>query len=440
MKIERIALTVMAASLAMLAGIHSDAQVTREKIGSDIYAASGIYHLYKPGNMAETPAPEGYQAFYISHAGRHGSRYHTSLKDFAVVGGKLSAADSLGLLTLKGKALRSDLDRIYRASVGLDGELTERGAEEHRTIAARMYGRFPSVFKSPSRIYVDATSSTVHRCQVSMLNFTGEIKKLNPNLKVNLRSGDSYQRSMLWKPSWFVKVMHISDNLVDSLSRAWIDGSDFMNSVFTDREAADRIIGREDKFLRAVLIAGSIAPDLSMDDICVPGYFSEDERFAIAKLNSCRIYSSMVNAAESEGKRLCVIEGMLDDVIAKADAAVSRKSDVAADLRFAHDASVMPLCGLIGIEGCSEPWHVEEVWKHWMTSDYTPMASNLQMIFYRKPGSKDILVKFLLNEQERAISALTPVSGPYYSWKDVRKHFLRRLDYARSVLATMPAE
>lgn len=106
---------------------------------------------------------------------------------------------------------------------------------------------------------------------------------------------------------------------------------------------------------------------------------------------------------------------------------------MAADLRFAHDVSVMPLAGLMGIEGCSEIWPLEEVWEHWMASDFTPMACNLQMVFYRRPGSKDILVKFLLNEQERLLNGVDPVSGPYYRWKDVRRHLSGRLAYARKV-------
>ena len=423
------------ALVASFIALPSGAQVTLEKINADKFAGAGIYHIYKAGNMTDTAAPEGYEPFYISHIGRHGSRYHSSDKSFDALAAMFMKADSLGILTEKGKALYSDMYRIDSVSAGKAGKLSARGKNEHKEIAGRMFRRFPSVFKSDSRRYVDAVSSTVQRCQESMFSCTGELKKLNKKLRVNVHSGDSYMAYLLRKPSWFKTVVKISAPQVDSLSKAWIDVSDFMNSIFTDRNLADSIVGREDMFAREINTWGSIASDLDLDDIFVSSYFTPEEMFSMTKLNSCRIYSEMLNAAESEGRRISMADDLLEDFIVKADAAVSAKSNVAADLRFAHDVSVMPLAGLMGIEGCSEMWPLEEVWMHWMAADFTPMACNLQMVFYRKPGSKDVLVKFLLNEQERLLNGVEPVSGPYYRWKDVRRHLAGRLDYAHKVNA-----
>ena len=428
----RFAALALAASFFALP---SGAQVTLEKINADKFAGAGIYHIYKAGNMTDTAAPEGFEPFYISHIGRHGSRYHSSDKSFGALAAMFMKADSLGILTEKGKALYSDLYRIDSVSVGKAGKLSARGKNEHKEIADRMFLRFPSVFKSDSRRYVDAVSSTVQRCQESMFSCTGELKKLNKKLRVNVHSGDSYMAYLLRKPSWFKAVVRISAPQVDSLSKAWIDVSDFMNSIFTDRKAADSIVGREDMFAREIFTWGSIAPDIDLNDIFVSSYFTPEEMFSITKLNSCRIYSEMVNAAESEGRRIAMADDLLEDFIVKANAAVSAKSNVADELRFAHNVSVMPLAGRIGIEGCIEMWPLEEVWMHWMAADFTPMACNLQMVFYRRPGSKDVLVKFLLNEQERLLNGVEPVSGPYYRWKDVRRHLSGRLDYAHKVNA-----
>lgn len=432
---DRIVACVLSVSLASLVAMPCEAQVTLEKIKADKFAGAGIYHIYQPGDMTDSEAPEGFEPFYISHIGRHGSRYHSSDKTFGGLAAMFLKADSLGILTMKGKALYSDLHRIDSVSAGKAGKLSARGKMEHKEIANRMFHRFPSVFKSGSRRYVDAVSSTVQRCQESMFSCTGELKKLNKKLKVNVHTGDSYMAYLLRKPSWFKAVVRISAPEVDSLSRTWIDVSDFMNSIFTDRKAADSIVGREDMFARDLFTWGSIAPDLDLNDIFVSSYFTSEEMFSMTKLNSCRIYSEMVNAAESEGRRMALADDLLEDFIVKADAAMSKKSDVAADLRFAHDVSVMPLAGLMGIAGCSEMWPLEEVWMHWMAADFTPMACNIQMVFYRRPGSKDILVKFLLNEQERLLNGVDPVSGPYYRWKDVRRHLAGRLDYAHKVNA-----
>lgn len=45
--------------------------------------SAGIYHSYeyRPGPAA--PVPDGYEPFYISHYGRHGSRYHSKEEAYA---------------------------------------------------------------------------------------------------------------------------------------------------------------------------------------------------------------------------------------------------------------------------------------------------------------------------------------------------------------------
>jgi hypothetical protein len=52
------------------------------------------------------------------------------------------------------------------------------------------------------------------------------------------------------------------------------------------------------------------------------------------------------------------------------------------------------------------------------------MCGNVQLIFYRKQNSRDILVKLLLNEREVTLPLRTDVS-PYYHWNDVREYWKR---------------
>ena len=52
------------------------AQTSREEVMADIDRAGGVYYGYPtPSSAVYTPAPKGYEPFYISHYGRHGSRY-----------------------------------------------------------------------------------------------------------------------------------------------------------------------------------------------------------------------------------------------------------------------------------------------------------------------------------------------------------------------------
>jgi len=86
---------------------------------------------------------------------------------------------------------------------------------------------------------------------------------------------------------------------------------------------------------------------------------------------------------------------------------------------------VLPLAYLIGLKetlgGRPDP---KNLYKTISIDKIIPMAANIQLIFYRKEGSDDVLVKFLLNENETSIPVKTDCA-PYYHWKDV-KHFWER--------------
>jgi hypothetical protein len=60
---------------AVMVFMASSAQLSRQEIKQNIYLMGSNYFAY-PGPAQEqlTPSPEGYEPFYISHYGRHGSR------------------------------------------------------------------------------------------------------------------------------------------------------------------------------------------------------------------------------------------------------------------------------------------------------------------------------------------------------------------------------
>ena len=91
-------------------------------------------------------------------------------------------ADSIGVLTSKGKETIAKIRRMYAEAYNRWGELTPLGAEQHKQIARRMYKRFPSVFKDS--VWVDAKSTVVIRCILSMENELQELIRQNTRLKV----------------------------------------------------------------------------------------------------------------------------------------------------------------------------------------------------------------------------------------------------------------
>ena len=127
-----------------------------EKLGS-------IYYAY-PGPQQETLtyAPKGYKPFYISHYGRHGSRFQPSDERYQTVLETLEAAYKDGNLTPLGEDVLSRVHKLWIIARGNGGMLTKVGEQQHHDIAARMYERFPEVFASHKAI--EARSSVVPRC------------------------------------------------------------------------------------------------------------------------------------------------------------------------------------------------------------------------------------------------------------------------------------
>ena len=66
--------------------------------------AAGIFRTYEPREGTLTKAPRGYKPFYISHYGRHGSRYHASVSYFTPGIEALENAGREGLLTADGRS------------------------------------------------------------------------------------------------------------------------------------------------------------------------------------------------------------------------------------------------------------------------------------------------------------------------------------------------
>ena len=51
------------------------AQTSKEEMFSTIEKTGGVYWAYPLDFAPQTRAPKGYKPFYVSHYGRHGSRY-----------------------------------------------------------------------------------------------------------------------------------------------------------------------------------------------------------------------------------------------------------------------------------------------------------------------------------------------------------------------------
>ena len=135
----------------------------------------GVYYAYHaPEDAKLTPAPEGFRPFYISHYGRHGSRWLPSDSRYEWVNSQF--ADNKNLTKL-GKSVKKRLAKIWKNAQGNGGKLTPLGAEQHRGIARRMMEHYPEVFADTHK-KIEARSSVYDRCSFFFSANYGQIDSL----------------------------------------------------------------------------------------------------------------------------------------------------------------------------------------------------------------------------------------------------------------------
>lgn len=420
-----LTLGIIFLNLVQLFAYTKPEQSAKALIAADPSRAGNLHHHYEALDNTDTPAPEGYKAFYVSHAGRHGSRYLSNDREMKEVVPNLEMMQQEGLLTEDGERLLEAFHTLQNLHEGMYGMLTQRGAAEHRGIAKRLYDRVPEVFSQKDRDSITCVSTPVHRCIQSMANFAFSLKEQAPGIKVSFYSGERY-RDYLNAAADDKRSIEQARHTEDSLLKAWVNSDRFVKRYFTGL-VKGKYIGKKspEKFMNYMLKIGSIYQCL--DDPATPNifsFFTTDELYDLWRVNNVRTYGGMCNSIESRGERNPRGSAFMEDFVAKADLALQKDSRMAADLRFAHDSGLGPFVSLLALEGNDYPLHILDANDNWFCFQNVCMGTNLQLIFYRNDKG-DVLVKFLHNEKERGIPALKAVSGPYYKWSDVRSYMLK---------------
>ncbi|MBQ7195543.1 MAG: hypothetical protein IJS07_07910 [Bacteroidales bacterium] len=424
-------------------------QPLEEFIAADPDRAAGVLHVYETFDTYDTPAPRGYKPLYISHYGRHGSRYQLRTSVFEEPLKVLEAAREEGILTDEGRRVEGALRTLLDEHIDMLGILTQVGSVQHQDIAARMIGNYPQVFRQKDRPVVCAVSSTSQRCIQSMANFCTVLKSVRPALDVRYYTGPRFMQYVAHSYS-NPNIDERSAQKADSLVLAGIaDGFDRLYAnTFTDPARGRELAGW--KFFQEVFSALAIAQDLdagvesatavflsteSTDGISTSGvreaqallrsFFTASELAAFNRSENARLFAHWGHSTEFGDSFVQNAGGpLLRDFIDKADAALSG-GDHAADLRFGHDSYLTPLLFIIGVEGY-EPRPMGQAGESWPMARYMCMCSNLQMIFYRN-RTGDVLVKLRRNESDVTIPGLETASGPFYSWSVLRPYLLGRI-------------
>lgn len=425
----RLWLMVVILSWVMISS-YAQSRSAFEQISYDRRFSASNYCIYPDTILLkQTLPPERKRPFYISHYGRHGSRYLSNRKGYDIPYRALAKADSLGKLTPTGKDVLRQLREIIDDSEGRWGDLSELGKQQHRGIARRMMKRFPEVFEG--KAHIDAKSTTVTRCILSMGSAIQGMVASNPKLRVKMDASlhDMYYMNHQDKMLRGNMMTPVAKKAYDEYCRNREHNPRLMAILFNDsvyvREKVDEV-WLNYYLLKTALIQQNTRMGSRIDFLDLFSY--EDIHQYWQKENAWWYFMygpSLLNG----GKQPYTQRYLLRQIIQEADSCIHLKKP-GVQLRFGHETMVLPLTCLLELDHFGyQTLDLNELESHgWWACLVFPMASNIQFIFYRENlFDKDVLVKVLLNEQEATLPIKSDIA-PYYRWSDVRQYYLNKIN------------
>ena len=412
-------------------------QTAQQEIKENIYL-SGSNYLDYDRQLSTTPltaTPKGYEPFYMSHYGRHGSRWLIGEGDYTGPLNTLRDANAAGKLTAKGKEVLKKLEDFYPTTIRRLGELTTVGERQHHGIGSRMAKNFPEIFEAKN-VAIDARSTVVIRCILSMEAECEELAAANPTVRIHNDVSESFQYYL--NQDWSDRMRRASRQgrgVRSEYERKYSHPERLMKVLFNDQSYVyDNI--RASSLMRQLF---EVASNMQSHDTDIELYslFTDDEIYDQWRIRNIGWYLDYGAAPQSRGMMPFTQLNLLRNIIETADTivppypgvAVPPAQDIQATLRFGHEVCVMPLACLLELGQCgAQVENLDTLDNVWRNYRIFPMACNVQLIFYRpvkgKPG--DILVKAMLNEREMTLP-VQPVSGPYYKWADLRQYYLDKI-------------
>ena len=401
----------------------------------DIKDLTWSYAPYPDVETQFTKAPAGYKPVYISTFQRHGSRYLLSDASYTKPLEILETAERGGYLTPMGKNLLEDVRKIASDAVGLSGMLLPRGGREHYHIMSRTVSRYPEIFSGPD-CRIDVYASTSQRCIMSMAYSLDAITARNPKVSYDRHVGPKVQAEVF--NSFPVSAVS-REYGKDFDGRVLEEGSNeaLLDKIFTyGEEGKNTFMTPEDRkrftrYIWELAIDNALNDELGVD---LYKYFTYDDFYGVWRAVNWKEY--FIVGPSEEFREIVRDEASttLRHMIEHADKALA-DGKYRATLRYGHDTQIAPLAVEMDIDGScspvSDPEHPETSWN---LTNTCPMGANIQMVFFRKKGSQDILVKVLLNENEARIAGVKTDKWPFYHWSDLRAHYVDALENRPSFL------
>ena len=385
----------------------------KDEIAANIYLAGSNYLDYdrQLSDKALTPSPKNYEPYYMSHYGRHGSRWLISDGNYSKPIATLKAAKEQGKLTPLGEKTLETIEAIYATANKRLGDLTTVGERQHHGIGKRMVQNFPEIFKTKN-LKIDARSTTVNRCILSMIAECEELAAANPTAQIHNDVSESLQYYLNQPWDGLVEKMgKKGDKETKDYTIKWTHPERLMKELFNDQQYVYNNVGAGSLMRQLFHVACNMQSHDT--DLELFSLFTKEEIYDQWRLKNVGWYLDYGASPVSGGKMPFSQLNLLKNIIATADTVTQTQ----ATLRFGHEVCVMPLACLL-----------DELDKYWRNYRIFPMGCNIQLIFYRPKKGKtgEILVKALLNEREAYLPIKTN-QWPYYSWKELRQYYLNKI-------------
>ncbi|MCC8198533.1 MAG: histidine-type phosphatase [Tannerellaceae bacterium] len=408
--------------------VHLSAQTTREEIDQTPEKSGGVYYAYPSQEIqTQTATPDGYHPFYISHVGRHGSRYLVSDEDYKQAVDLLAEARSAGALTPLGEEVCQRLQQVWHEAEGRGGDLSPLGVREQRGIAERMYTNFPEVFAGAAP--VSARSTMVVRCVLSMDAFCERLKELNPDLQMTREASHRYMGYLNHHTREAIAYRSAPDTWREAYRKfeeAYVKPDRLIRTLFSD----DQFILRKVNPTKFMWSMFHIANGMQNIETPVTFYdiFEKEELFNLFQCTNYKVYAEDGNCTWSGGIMMENAKPLLRNILETADQVIE-EGHHGATLRFAHDGNIIPLAMLMHLPDAytssSDP---EKFYQVFSTFKIAPMGGNIQMIFYQQEITGEVIVKFLHHENEVHIPLVASDILPYYRWEDIKAFYTELLN------------
>ena len=293
-----------------------------------------------------------------------------------------------------------------------------------------MTKNFPEIFVPGT--HVDAKSTVIIRCILSMANEIAELQTICPELEITCDASRTTQKILAYNSTDTIakKLGDEAEKYAEEYAKTLPKPQAFYEKLFNDRQFVTDSLD-ERKIFKGIF-------DIAVNTQSHDNQASLYDLFTAEELNNEWLYrnaswyttagnTSLTNNRVPYNQRV-----LLRNIIESADTAMVSPR-LSANLRFGHESILLPLSVLMELNNAAyDTEDLSTLAEHWRNYEIFPMGSNIQIVFYRPKKAKtytpdDVLVKVLLNEAEAKLP-VKPVEGNYYKWSDLRRHYMEKLD------------